>query len=355
MPKRHNVLIALSATAALIGLTACGGPSASPSATPGGTPSVAPSVPATPTPTPTPAPSRTPIPVKNTIDGIKVTGSEFGKLPKVEVPAPFAIDQTRVKVLIEGKGPVVTADANLQVYYNGVNGSTGKTFQEIFSADGITGGNPMVMSLSGVVKGFQTGLTGQREGSRVLVAMPGSDGYDANGGSPDAGIMVGDTLVFVIDIVQAQRTGPDTMGTTVTPPATLPVVTAAASGAPTVKIPSGPAPTTMTAQTLIEGVGPKITADAILLSHYVGYSWATGQVIDSVYDQVDQGNLTSAIPGWQSGLVGKTVGSRVLLVLPPNDGFPQGSNNPPVSPGDTVVYVVDVLLAVSQASLGGAG
>ena len=350
MPKRHIALIALSATAALVGLTACGGPSSTPSPTPASTPTGAPS--AASTPTPTPAPSRTPIPTTDTIDGIKVTGDGFGKLPKVDFKAPFAIDKTRFKTLIEGRGPAVTADANVQIYYNGLNGSTGKTFQELYSADSITGGNPTVMSLGGVVKGFQTGLVGQREGSRVLVAMPGSDGYDTKGGNPDAGILVGDTLVFVIDIVQTQRTGPDAAGKVLTPPAGLPKVTGSGTGAPTVEIPSGAAPTSMTAQTLVEGVGPKVTADAILLSHYVGYSWATGKVIETAYEAVDQGNLASAIPGWQSGLVGKTVGSRVLLVLPPKDGFPEGSNNPQVSPGDTVVYVVDVLMAVSAATLG---
>ena len=37
-----------------------------------------------------------------------------------------------------------------------------------------------------VVPGFSKGLTGQRQGSRVLIAMPGKDGYDASGGSPQA-------------------------------------------------------------------------------------------------------------------------------------------------------------------------
>lgn len=282
----------------------------------------------------------------DTLTGIKVTGA-FGKAPKVDFKAPFGIDKTRSMVLIPGTGPETTADAVVQVNYVGYNGSTGKSFDDSFAR-----GNPAVFVLSQLVTGFQTGLTGQKEGSRVLVAMPGSDGYDPSGGQPTAGIEVGDTLIFVVDIIQTQRTAPE--GQPVTPPATLPVVTpGTGNAAPTIQIPSTPAPTTMQAQSLIEGTGPKVTADAILLTHYVGYSWQTGQAIDTKYDSPDQGDLSAAIPGFQKGLVGKPVGSRVLLVLPPADGYPQGSNNPPVTAGDTVVYVVDILFAVSAASLGG--
>jgi len=74
-------------------------------------------------------------------------------------------------------------------------------------------------------------------------------------------------------------------------------------------------------------------------------SWKTGKLIDDQFATASRGKLSSTIPGWQSGLVGKKIGSRVLLVLPPADGYPQGSSNPPVEAGDTVVYVVDLLFA----------
>ena len=66
-----------------------------------------------------------------------------------------------------------------------------------------------------MVPGFSKGLVGQKQGSRVLIAMPGSDGYDSSGGSPQAGIEVGDTLIFVVDLVAVQLAGPE--GTAVNP------------------------------------------------------------------------------------------------------------------------------------------
>ena len=324
--------IALAA-AAVLALTACTSGTPTDSASPSPTPTASPS--ATPTPTPTPTPTST-VPVSSSLDAIKVTGKPLAA-PKVEFKAPFAIDKTRVEVLKAGTGPKADANGYVSVQYQGVNGRTGKVFDESFSAKG----DPITFPLTGVIPGFQKGLTGQQAGSRVLIGIPGPDGYDPMGGAGED-IKVGDTLLFVVDIVDVSLTEPS--GKVITPPSGLPTVSPG-TGKPTITIPSGDAPTTMTAQVLIEGTGRKVAKDDTILVRYVGVSWKTGQVVDDHFATADSGPLSSTIPGWIKGLEGKTVGSRVLLVLPPAFGFPKGSNNPPLEAGDTIVYVVDLLFA----------
>ena len=146
-----------------------------------------------------------------------VTG-EYGKAPKVTVKSPWAIDKTRTKVLTPSKGAEVKEGQTVEVNYTGVNGRTGKTFDSSFAR-----GAPVAFSLAQVVPGFSKGLVGQRQGSRVLIAMPGSDGYDSAGGNPQIGIEVGDTLIFVVDLVTVQLKGPE--GTPVKPKPGLPTVT----------------------------------------------------------------------------------------------------------------------------------
>jgi len=55
-------------------------------------------------------------------------------------------------------------------------------------------------------------------------------------------------------------------------------------------------------------------------------------------------------PGHQGlghGLVGQTVGSRVLLVIPPAGGYGSaGASKARISGTDTLVFVVDILAAV---------
>ena len=57
--------------------------------------------------------------------------------------------------------------------------------------------------------------------------------------------------------------------------------------------------------------------------------------------------LSGLLPGMQKGLVNQTVGSRVLLVIPPAEGYPQGNATPKVNAGDTLVMVVDLLYATA--------
>ncbi len=45
------------------------------------------------------------------------------------------------------------------------------------------------------------------------------------------------------------------------------------------------------------------------------------------------------------GLTGQTVGSRVLLIVPPADGYPDGNASPKIEKGTTLVLVVDLLFA----------
>ena len=51
------------------------------------------------------------------------------------------------------------------------------------------------------------------------------------------------------------------------------------------------------------------------------------------------------IAGWNQGLAGQRVGSRVLLVVPPRLGYGKAGNPPAITGKDTLVFVVDILAA----------
>ncbi len=333
-PAKVLTVVGLSTS---ILLAACGNddaasPSPSPSApasTAAPTPSASPS--ATPSPTPTPKP----IKASSDLDAVTVTG-EYGEAPKVTVKSPWAIDKTRTKVLTPSKGAVVKANQTVEVNYHGVDGRTGETFDESFSR-----GTPIAFSLAQVVPGFSKGLVGQRQGSRVVIAMPGVDGYDASGGNPQAGIEVGDSLIFVVDLVGVQLAGPE--GTAVKPKAGLPTVSDKA-GAPEITVPKTDPPTTLQVQPLIKGKGKKVGENDQITFDYRWVRWSDGKLLEESYSaEPATAALSGLLPGMVKGLTGQTVGSRVLLVIPPAEGYPDGNPTPSVGPQETLVMVVDLL------------
>lgn len=294
-----------------------------------------PTAPTTPTASATPTPTPEPIKPSNNLDAIKVEGEPL-KEPKVTVPAPWAIDQTRTKVLKAGDGATVLENGSVEVNYYGVNGRTGKKFDDSFSR-----GQAVVFPLDQVVPGFKKGLANQKVGSRVLIAMPGQDAYDQMGGNPQADIQVGDTLVFVADIISTTLSKPE--GDPVAAKPGLPTVTDS-GGKPKVALPGGQPPSQLVSQPIIQGKGKKVAASDQITVNYQSVAWSTGQVVEETYGKQPQsGPLNKLIAGWQEGLVDKTVGSRILLVVPPDKAYPEGNETPKINKGETLVYVVDIL------------
>jgi peptidylprolyl isomerase len=77
-----------------------------------------------------------------------------------------------------------------------------------------------------------------------------------------------------------------------------------------------------------------------VLAHRTGKvihsSWSRGEVAPLALDGV--------IPGLAKGLEGKKADSRVLLVVPPDDGYgAQGVEKRGIRATDTLVFLVDIL------------
>ena len=78
--------------------------------------------------------------------------------------------------------------------------------------------------------------------------------------------------------------------------------------------------------------------------------WKDGKKFDASADHGSSFDTEigagSVITGWDKGLVGQTVGSRVLLVVPPADGYGAKGSPPLIGAKDTLVFVVDILAVI---------
>jgi peptidylprolyl isomerase len=134
----------------------------------------------------------------------------------------------------------------------------------------------------------------------------------------------------------------------------LPEVTGEFGSKPAIAEPSGDPSATLVDEVLTEGTGPTVAKGDILVVHYLGETWANAKVFDNSYDRKQPAafpiGIGRVVPGWDKGLVGKTVGSRVVLVLPPAEGYgEQGNPSAGITKDDTLLFVVDIVDTITKA------
>jgi FKBP-type peptidyl-prolyl cis-trans isomerase len=284
----------------------------------------------------------------DTYKSVTATGA-FGKAPTVNIPAKTGSGALYTKTVIQGSGATLTSAEGMvgnYVAYDWV----GKTHKLLGSS--FTTGKPSFFT-GQLLPGLETALVGQKIGSRVLAVIPPKEGFGTNGNS-NAGIGKNDTLVFVIDMLSIfdPNSVPGTQSST--GGGALPTVTAPAAGStagPTISIPAKVTPPkTLQVKALIKGTGATVTKGQNLEVQYTGVNWRTGKVFDSSWARKSPYTVVigagQVIKGWDTGLVGQTVGSRVLLVIPPADGYgKKGAASAGINGTDTLVFVVDILAA----------
>jgi FKBP-type peptidyl-prolyl cis-trans isomerase len=288
-------------------------------------------------------------PTADTYKLVTVTGA-FGKAPKVKIPAVRGSGALYIKTVIKGTGTKLTKAQSLIGDF-AVYDWRGKTHKLIGSS--YSTGLPTLFS-GPPLPGLEKALIGQKLGSRVLAVLPPADAFGRNG-DPAIGVGPTDTVVFVVDLLTS-------VGNTAGPSGrwlsngggALPTVTAGAAGkGPKITIPKTAAPKTLRIRTLIKGCGPKVTKGEFIVVQYEGVIWRTKKAFDSTWSRRQPFGTTigvgQVIEGWDKGLVGQTVGSRVLLVIPPADGYgPAGVPSAGIKGTDTIVFAVDILAAVSS-------
>jgi peptidylprolyl isomerase len=278
-----------------------------------------------------------------------VSGS-FGKAPAIKIPAQKAASSLKVKTVIHGTGPALAkTDAFIGNYAIYIwSGTAHRLAQSSFSTH-----NPTLFA-GQLLPGLEKALIGQKMGSRVLAVIPPTEAFGTTG-NPQAGIKGTDTLVFVVDLIKNFASNAAATGQQVSSGGgALPKVTAGTGTAPKIKVSSGKPPAKLVTKTLVKGSGPAVAKGQTLVVQYVGAIWKTGKVFDASWKRGQPFGFTIAanpsqvIPGWDKGLLGQTVGSRVMLVIPPADGYGKSGNSQAgIKGNDTLVFVVDILGAFS--------
>ncbi|MGA5322953.1 FKBP-type peptidyl-prolyl cis-trans isomerase [Streptomyces seoulensis] len=299
-----------------------------------------------------PSPSASSPPPPKIVEGplpAITAGTKFGEKPTVAKGSGDPSKDLAVKTVIAGNGRTVAENDFIKANYLGQIWSSGKVFDSSYDR------SPLVLQLAqgSIIDGWRYALTGKKIGSRVEIAVPPTWGYGPSG-NEQAGIKGTDTLVFVIDLLDSFNTKSSAKGKEVPQTdAALPKVATNTDGSlPKVTLPKSDPPKKLVSNYVLEGDGDEVTKKQAILCQFQGLEWQGGRTFQKTYgsgrlSQFSVEQMEQVVKGLAQGVTGKKVGSRVLIVVPPDLGY---GDNPPsgsgIKKGATLVFTVDILAAM---------
>lgn len=265
-------------------------------------------------------------------------GGPFGARPTIVFPAARPAAELRVGEPVAGRGePLKTGDLAIVQYTAHVwDGAANRLADSSF-----TRGTPAAFPVGELLPGLERALRGRRVGSRVTVAIPPEEGF---GAAPPRGLKAGEELFYVVDVLGAHHRD----DAVAAGPGELAGVRIGGGPRPSLSVPRGAPPRAFASTVLRRGEGPPVRPGMLVVTQYAGAVWSTRRVFDATWTsggpkafKLGDGGVIS---GWEKGLAGVPVGSRVAMVVPPAYGYgPAGRPEYGIKGSDTLVFVVDVI------------
>lgn len=254
-------------------------------------------------------------------DAVTVEG-EVGQKSTATFTAPIEIDQLQSKVIAEGTGDPVAAGDLVTYALSAFSADTGEELGSFGYAD-----SPALPQQISADSPLGQLLGCSAPGTRVVAAFPATDQAAGE--------------VYVVDLLGVVPNA--AWGETQEPVDGMPTVELDEDGAPTITVPEGDAPTQVELSTLKKGDGAVVESGDNVLVNYTGVKWSDGSVFDSSWENGAPASFqtTGVVAGFQQALEGQTVGSQVLVVVPPEFGY--GASEGHELQDETLVFVVDIL------------
>ena len=269
---------------------------------------------------------------------------------ELKTKTPIKAKDLQASTPIKGDGEQVKEDDTIEAQLSLFNGKNGEALQ--------SGKSSLQLSSQGLQPWALEVLSCASVGDRVAAVAPAADVLgDA---AEQMGVDAKDAIVMVFDVLSAEqaKAEPGTLepnellkkaeGEAQKLPEGLPKVELAEDGSPTITMPEGAAaPDKLTVETLIKGDGEEVQEGDRVYVHYRGVIWRTGEEFDSSWSRGEPiGFLTTGvIGGFSKALVGQTVGSQAMSIVPAEDGGygAAGLQQQGHQPDDVMVFVLDIL------------
>lgn len=279
------------------------------------------------------------------LDAVTIAG-DVGSAPEVTWKSAMDAGKVETETLVEGDGETLAdADSVLTQLWIG----NGFSQEEVFST--YAEKKAELLTVNDQLPEFLAGIADAKIGSRLAVTASAETAFGPTGNS-QLGIGNKDSVLVIVDLVSKVQDEPE--GERSPYPAWMP--------APKFKkgVISGfgfdgvPAPTDdLRRVQLIKGTGPRVKKGQTIAVRYLGQAFGEDKPFDQNFGEDGKGEPTTfsigtgaVIKGWDQGLEGVPVGSRVVLSIPAELGYgAEGSPESGIPKNATLVFMIDILAA----------
>ena len=273
------------------------------------------------------------------LESLRVEG-EVGTEPQVTFERQLDVDEVTSEVVTEGEGETIESGDQVLAHIWIGNGFTQEKAYSTYDGD-----QPQVLTVDEehLNELFLAGLEGQQIGSRVVVAASAQTAF-GEAGNPQLGIGNKDSVVAVIDVLGPA--GPQ--GEPQKAPAWAPALEGDEAEPTGLDFSGTPEPSgKLRTAVLVAGDGAPVEKGQTIVADFLGQVYGAKEPFDESYTKQPTTfpiGVGVVVEGWDRALVGQTVGSRVMLEIPPELGYgKQGDAAAGIKGTDTIYFVVDIL------------
>ncbi len=277
----------------------------------------------------------------STLESLKIEGDP-GANPEVTWDGKLEATDVESTVVTEGDGDEIETGDQVFAHIWIGNGATQEMAYSTYD-----GQEPQLLTVDdqSLSPLFLEGVEGQRIGSRVALAASAETAFGPQG---NTSLNIGnkDTVLTIIDIISGIED--DTDGKELKAPAWAPGLEGDDEAPTGFDFAGTPKPTDKLQQaTLVQGEGPVVAQGQTIAVNYLGQVYEGAKPFDESFSANPASfaiGTGGVIKGWDQALVGKTVGSRVVMAIPPELGYgKQGNKDAGIKGTDTLYFVVDIL------------
>jgi peptidylprolyl isomerase len=275
------------------------------------------------------------------LDAVTISG-DVGTAPEVTWKGRMTAGKIETETVTEGDGDALKDNENVLAH---VWVGNGYSQQQAFSS--YEQKKAELLTVNDQLPPFLAGIKGAKLGSRLAITSSAEEAFGDSGNS-QLGIANKDTVLVIVDLVSKVQDKPE--GAASPEPSWMPKLKMKDGVPHEFDFTGTPQPTDdLRKVQLIKGTGPRVKKGQTIAVRYLGQAFGEDKPFDENFSGEGQPTTFGigtgqVIKGWDQGLDGMPVGSRVVLEIPPELGYgAEGQPDNGIPANATLVFVIDIL------------